>query len=157
MLRRFPLANKNHGNVPTVALLQYRIGIYIDLPEDGSEFSQERRDGRLGFVAEVASGTRVESNVTGPRSSKAGVFGMSIHHLGPKLHLPRSGRCWEERAHNNKQSLRSSQEEAERNGKSRSAHGRSVLPDEAGGNRQAARCGSESGDERRGVDGTYGE
>ena len=87
MLRRFPLANKNHRNVPTVALLQDRIGIYIDFSEDGSEFSQERRDGRLGFVAEVASGTRVESNVTGPRSSKAGVLGMSIHHFGPKLHL----------------------------------------------------------------------
>ena len=97
MLRRFPLANKNHRNVPTVALLQDRIGIYIDFSEDGSEFSQERRDGRLGFVAEVASGTRVESNVAGPGSGKAGVFGMSIHHFGAKLHLTGSGRCWEER------------------------------------------------------------
>jgi hypothetical protein len=87
MLRRFPLANKNHGNVPTVALLEDRIGIYIHFPEDGAEFSQERRDGRLGFVAEVASGTRVESNVEGLGSGKAGVLGMSIHHFGPKLHL----------------------------------------------------------------------
>ncbi len=87
MLRRFPLADKDHRNIPAVALLQCRIGIYIDFPEDGAEFSQERRDGRLGLVAEVASGTRVESNVAGPGSSKAGVFGMNAHRFFAKLHL----------------------------------------------------------------------
>jgi hypothetical protein len=94
MLRRSPLANKNHRNVPTVALLQDRIGIYIDLPEDSAEFSQERRDGRLGFVAEVASGTRVQSNVARPGSGKAGVFGMSIHHFSAKLHLTGERALW---------------------------------------------------------------
>ena len=87
MLRRFPLANKNHRNVPTVALLQDRIGIYIDFSEDGSEFSQERRDGRLGFVAQVAFGTRVESDVAGTGCRKAGVFGMSAHRFVVKVHL----------------------------------------------------------------------
>src|SRR6202171_3030399 len=87
MLRRFPLANKNHRNVPTVARLQDRIGIYIYFPEGGAEFSQERRDGRLGFVAEMAPGTRVESNVAGPGSGKTGVFGMSAHRFVAKVHL----------------------------------------------------------------------
>ena len=32
MLRRFPLADEDHRNIPTVALLQDRIGIYIDFP-----------------------------------------------------------------------------------------------------------------------------
>ena len=87
VLRCFPLSDEDHRNIPTVALLQDRIGIYIDFPEGGAEFSQERRDGRLGFVAEVASGTRIESNVKGPGSGKAGVFRMSAHRLVAKLHL----------------------------------------------------------------------
>jgi hypothetical protein len=87
MLRRFSLADENHWNIPTVALLQDRIGVYIDFPESDAEFPQERLNGGLGFVAEVAPGTRVESNVAGPGSGKAGVFGMSAHHLAAKLHL----------------------------------------------------------------------
>jgi hypothetical protein len=87
MLRRFLLANEDHWNIPTIALLEDRIGIYIHFAEGGAEFSQERRDGRLGFVAEVASGTRVESNVAGPGSGKAGVFWMSAHRFAAKLHL----------------------------------------------------------------------
>jgi len=35
VLRRFPLANKNHRNIPTVALLEDRIGINIDFAKDG--------------------------------------------------------------------------------------------------------------------------
>jgi len=87
MLRRFPRAEEDYRNITTVALLQCRIGIYIDFPEGRAEFSQERRDGRLGLVAEVASGTGVESNVAGPGSGKAGVFGMSAHRFVAKLHL----------------------------------------------------------------------
>ena len=87
MLRRFLLTDEDHRNIPTVALLQDRIRIYIDFPEGGAEFSQERRDGRLGLVAQVASGTRVESNVARPGSGKAGVFGMSAHRFVAKLHL----------------------------------------------------------------------
>jgi hypothetical protein len=87
MLRRFPLSDEDHWNIPTVALLQDRIGIYIDFPEGGAEFSQERSDGSLSFVAEVASGTRVESNVAGSGSGKAGVFKMSAHRFVAKLHL----------------------------------------------------------------------
>ena len=87
VLRCFPLSDEEHRNIPTIALLQDRIGIYIDFPEGGAEFSQERRDGHLGFVAEVAFGTRVESNVAGPGSGKAGVFRMSAHRLVAKLHL----------------------------------------------------------------------
>jgi hypothetical protein len=87
VLRCFPLSDEDHRNIPTVALLQDRIGIYIDFPEGGAEFSQERRDGRLGFVAKVTSGTRVESNVAGPGSGKPGVFGMYAHRFVAKLHL----------------------------------------------------------------------
>jgi len=87
MLRCFPLSDEDHRNIPTVALLKDRIRIYIDFPEGGAEFSQVRRDGRLGFVAEVASGTRVESDVAGPGSGKAGVFRMGAHRLVVKLHL----------------------------------------------------------------------
>ncbi len=87
MLRRFPLTDEDHRNIPTVAFLQNRIGIYIDFPEGRAEFSQERRDGGLGFVAEVAFGSRVESNVAGPGSGEAGVFGMSAHRFVAKLHL----------------------------------------------------------------------
>lgn len=81
------MSDEDHRNIPTVALLQDRIGIYIDFPESGAEFSQERRDGSLGFVAEVASGTRVESDVAGSASGKKGVFRMSAHRFVAKLHL----------------------------------------------------------------------
>jgi hypothetical protein len=87
MLRRFPPANEDHWNIPTIALLEHSIVINIDLPEGGAEFSQERRDGILGFVAEVAPGARVEGHVAGPGSGKAGVFGISIHHFRANLHL----------------------------------------------------------------------
>ncbi len=87
MLRRFPLADEDHGNIPTVALLQDRIVIDIDFAESGAEFLQERRDGGLGFVADVASGSRVESNVARPGSGQPGVFGMSAHRFVAKTHL----------------------------------------------------------------------
>ena len=87
MLRRFALSDEDHRNIPTVALLQDSIGIYIDFAESGAEFSQERRDDSLGFVAEVALRPRVDSNVAGPGSGKAGVFRMSAHRFVAKLHL----------------------------------------------------------------------
>jgi hypothetical protein len=83
----FVLADEKHRNIPTVTLLQDRIGIYIYFPEGGAEFSQERRDGGLGFIAEVAPGTRIESNVAGAGSGKTDVFGMSAHRLSAKVHL----------------------------------------------------------------------
>ncbi len=81
------MSDEDHRNIPTVAVLKDRIGIYIDFLEGAAEFSQERRDGRLGFVAEVAPGTRIESNVAGRGSDKPGVFGMSAHRLVAKVHL----------------------------------------------------------------------
>jgi len=87
VLRRFPLANEDHGNIPTVALLEDRIGINIDFAKDSAEFSQERRDGRLGFVAKVAPWTRIEGDVAGTGSGKACVFRMSAHRLSAKAHL----------------------------------------------------------------------
>ncbi len=62
MLRRFPPANEDDRNIPAVALFQNRIGINIDFPEGGAELSQERRDGGLGFLAKVASWTRIEGD-----------------------------------------------------------------------------------------------
>src|ERR1700724_1554802 len=97
MLRRFLLADKNHGNIPAVALLQDRIGIYIHFAEDDAEFLQQRPKGGFGFVAEVASGSRIESDVPGAGSGKAGVFWMRAHRFGAKLHLTGSGRRWEQR------------------------------------------------------------
>jgi hypothetical protein len=35
----------------------------------------------------VAPGTRVESNVAGAGSGKAGVFGMNAHRISAKVHL----------------------------------------------------------------------
>ena len=87
VLGRFPLANKDHRNIPAVALLEDRIGVYIDFAEDSAEFSHERRDGGLGFVAKVASWARVESDVAGAGSGKARVFGMRAHRLRAKPHL----------------------------------------------------------------------
>jgi hypothetical protein len=86
MFGGFASADEDHRNIPTVALLQDRIVIYIDFPKGRTEFLQERRDGRLGFVTEVAPGTRVESNVAVAGSGKAGVFGMSAHRLSAKVH-----------------------------------------------------------------------
>jgi hypothetical protein len=63
MLRRFLLTDEEHRDIPTVALLQQRIVIYIDFAEDSAEFPQKRRDGALSFVAEVTTGTRVERDV----------------------------------------------------------------------------------------------
>lgn len=87
MFGGFAPADEDHRNIPTVTLLQDRIVIYIDFPKGRTEFLQERRDGRLGFVAEVAPGTRVESNVTRAGSGEAGVFGMIDHRSGAKVHL----------------------------------------------------------------------
>ncbi len=87
MLGRFLLADENNGNIPTVALPQNRIGIYIHFVQDRAELSQERGDGGLGFVAEVASGTSIESNVAGTAGGKPGVFGMRTHRFIAKLHL----------------------------------------------------------------------
>ncbi len=87
MLCRFPLANEDHRNIPAIALLQDRIDIYIHFAEGSAKFTQERRDGGLGFVAKVASWTRVESDVARTRSGKACVFRMSAHRLSAKPHL----------------------------------------------------------------------
>lgn len=87
MLRRFLLADEDHRNIPAVALLQDRIGIYIHFAEDCTEFAQERRNGGLGFVAKMASRTGIERHVTRTGSSKAFVFGMGAHRFGAKLHL----------------------------------------------------------------------
>jgi hypothetical protein len=86
MLRCFPLADEDHRNIPPVALLQDRIGIYIHFSEFGAEFAQEWRDGRLSFIAQVASTARIESNVTRAGSGKTGVFGMIAHRLVAKSH-----------------------------------------------------------------------
>src|SRR5258708_16126630 len=63
MLCGFLLADEEHWDIPTVALHQQRIIIYIDLSEDRAEFPQERHDGGLGFVAKVTPRTRVERDV----------------------------------------------------------------------------------------------
>jgi hypothetical protein len=102
MLRRFPLADENHGNVPAVAHLQDRIGINIDFSQRGAELLQERRDGGLGFVAQVASGPRIEGDVAGAGSGKTGIFGMSVHRVVAKLHLTGEQAALGRTAHNSK-------------------------------------------------------
>jgi len=86
MLRRFPLANEDYRNVPAIALFEHGIRIYIHFPELSAEFLQKRRDGRLGFVAKMASRARVESNVARAGSGKADVFVMSAHRFVATLH-----------------------------------------------------------------------
>jgi hypothetical protein len=102
MLGRFPLADENHRNVPTVALLQDRVGIYIDFSQRGAELLQERRDGGLGFVAQVASGPRIESDVAWAGSGKTGIFGMSAHRFVANLHLTGEPAALGRTAHNSK-------------------------------------------------------
>ncbi len=75
MLRRFPWADEDHRNIPRVALLQDGIGVYIDFPQGGAEFSQERSDGGLGFVAQVTPGTSVERDIERTTSGQSRVFG----------------------------------------------------------------------------------
>ena len=87
MLRRLPLADKDHRNIPTVALLEDGIIINVDFSEGGAELSQERRDDSLGFLAEVAPRTGVQSYVAGAASSETDVFGKSAHRWAAKLHL----------------------------------------------------------------------
>lgn len=84
MLRYFPVSDENHGNVPAVAVLQESIGINIHFAEDSAEFQHQRRNGSLGFVAEVASGAGVESDVTRAGNGKSGVFGMRAHRFSAK-------------------------------------------------------------------------
>jgi hypothetical protein len=102
MLCRFPLANENHRNIQAVALLQDRIVINIDLSEGDAEFSQERCDRGLSFVAEVASGTGVESDVAGAASGKAFVFRMGAHRLGVNPHLTGKQAPFSRTRHNTK-------------------------------------------------------
>jgi len=87
MLGRFPGANKNDWNIPAIALLQHGIGIYIHFMESGAKLSQERGDGRLGFVTEMASWPRVKRNVAGTASGKTDVFWMGAHRFIAKAHL----------------------------------------------------------------------
>src|SRR4029077_9764663 len=82
MLRRLPLADEDHRNIPTVALLEDGIIIYVDFSEGGAELPQERRDDSLGFLAEVAPRTGVQSYVAGAASSETDVFGKSAHRWG---------------------------------------------------------------------------
>ena len=87
MLRRFRLADEDHGNIAIVAPLQNRILIDIDLAEAGAEFSQERGYGTLGLVAKMASGARVECHVAWAARGKTGVFGRGTHRFIAKAHL----------------------------------------------------------------------
>ena len=102
MLRGFFLADEDHRNIPTVLRFQERIGIYIYFSKRCLEFLQERRDGGLGFVAEVAAWARVESNVAGAASGKAVVFGMCAHRFVAKLHLTGEQAPMGRTGHNNK-------------------------------------------------------
>lgn len=97
MLGSFLRADENDRNIPAVALFQDRIVINIDFAEDGVEFRQNRGDRGFGFLAKVASWTRVESDVAWAGSGKAGVFGVGAHRLEAKPHLTGSRRHWEER------------------------------------------------------------
>ncbi len=74
MLRRLPLADEDHRNIPTVALLEDGIIIYVDFSEGGAELSQERRDDSPGFLAEVAPRTRVQSYVAGAASCEVASY-----------------------------------------------------------------------------------
>jgi len=70
-----------------VALLQNRVVINIDFAEGGTDFAQERGDRGLGFVAKVASGTRVKCDVAWTGGGEPSIFGMSAHRFSENLHL----------------------------------------------------------------------
>ena len=79
MLGGFLLADEKNRNIPTVALLQHRIVIHIDLAEDGAEFAQEWRDGGFRFVAEITARTSIKRNVEPTTSGQPQVFRRVAH------------------------------------------------------------------------------
>ncbi len=68
MFRRLPGANENHGNIPRVTLFQYRIVIDVYFAESRAKLRQQRRNRSPGFVAEMATRTRIEGHITRPSS-----------------------------------------------------------------------------------------
>ena len=60
MLRCFVRANKNYRHVQSIALLQRRIAIDVDFAERGPQFPQQGRNRRLGLLAQVATGPRIQ-------------------------------------------------------------------------------------------------
>ena len=62
MLRGFAGANKNHRDVRAISLPQDFVLIDVHLAQRGAEFAEQRLDQRFRFLAEVATGTRVQRN-----------------------------------------------------------------------------------------------
>jgi len=59
MLGGFVLADENHGDVPSIALFQNGVFVYVDFAKSGIQLAQQRRDSGFGFFAEMAAGTRI--------------------------------------------------------------------------------------------------
>jgi len=81
MLRGFARANKNHGDVRAISLPQDFVLIDVHLAQRGVEFAEQRLDQRFRFLAEVATGTRVQRNCARFASRKPLIFWAAIHDL----------------------------------------------------------------------------
>jgi hypothetical protein len=79
---RFARSDKDHWNIPSVALLQYCVPVHIHFAQNRAELVQEGRDCGLGFFAKMATRSSVESYVASPALSKAQVLRRAAHGLG---------------------------------------------------------------------------
>ena len=78
MLRRFVLADENYRDIPSIALLEKRIFVDVDLVQSGPEFAQQGCDGGFGFLTKVTSGTRIQSDVARAAGLEPNVFGRVV-------------------------------------------------------------------------------
>ena len=67
---------KNHRHVPAIAFSQNRILVNVYFAKRSVELAKQRRNRGLGFLAQMASRSRVKRHFARTRGSQARVFGM---------------------------------------------------------------------------------
>jgi len=82
VLGRFVPSDEDNGNIPAIFLGQFGIQIDIHLAQRSVEFLEQRRDGSLGVVAQVAAGPRVQCDLQRAGASETRRFRGSGHGLG---------------------------------------------------------------------------
>jgi len=82
MLRGLMLPDEDYRDVPSVALLENRIFVDVDLVQRGSELPQHRGDGSFGFLTKVTSRARVQGYVSRATGRKPRIFGRAVRAHG---------------------------------------------------------------------------
>ena len=78
MFGRLASANKNHRDIPPIALSQDGIFIDVHFAQGRAKFRDARRNGGLGFVTQVAAWTRIESHIARPGHGQPPIFWMFV-------------------------------------------------------------------------------